>query len=445
MKRLRKVLSLLLVGVIAVTSLFCGTVTASAADNTVPLLKTSITSIDSKAKYCSDLGQDLYMLYNDSYCSSVYRIGDTEIKKWRKTGKLSAKKVILDAELEKTSLSPYSYADFSKGNYALFGCFDNKDKSFSYKVAKYDSKANQISVIYTTKNQIGLSPNGYISEYEESKDGSKTTLKIISPKGKVIKKINLDNLNHSGSRGVFFNGSKELGVSEYSLDSNGWIDYKEGTFYLVDQKGNITTLVDGETIWMKSWGSNYIYYLRMPRDEVMVYLPKSKKTIEMNYISFYYDSNGKEYNLTMLGDAFYGNKAIGKYRSYNNGTEDYKYRLIDISKAQSTNDAFLTEPYNSISTFNNGNMFLIKNDNNKYGFVNAKGKELSVFDDAGGFYNNGQYAPVIKNGKIYLVNKKMKRVSSTIKADSESVVYTLGDELFVFSYGKKYYLMTNKS
>ena len=90
-------------------------------------------------------------------------------------------------------------------------------------------------------------------------------------------------------------------------------------------------------------------------------------------------------------------------------------------------------------------MFSVMSSNGKCGFMNIKGKVLASFDDAGSFFGSGKYAPVIKSGKIYLVDSNMKQVSKTIKADDKSIVYTLGDEIFMYTYNDKLYFMTNKS
>lgn len=86
-----------------------------------------------------------------------------------------------------------------------------------------------------------------------------------------------------------------------------------------------------------------------------------------------------------------------------------------------------------------GKIYLVKNAKGERGYINRKGKELAFFEYAGSFI--GDYAPVVKNGKAYLIDRNMKQVSEKIDADSVS---TLGEGLFRVTKGDKVMLMTYK-
>lgn len=59
------------------------------------------------------------------------------------------------------------------------------------------------------------------------------------------------------------------------------------------------------------------------------------------------------------------------------------------------------------------------------------------FDNSVEFY--GDYAPVVKDGKAFLIDRKMKRVSETVDADS---VFTIGSGLYVFGSSEKRIFVT---
>ena len=71
------------------------------------------------------------------------------------------------------------------------------------------------------------------------------------------------------------------------------------------------------------------------------------------------------------------------------------------------------------------------------GYINTDGELLATFDDASEF--KGKYAPVVKDGKAFLINKDMKRVSEKIDADG---VYTLDKDLFSVLVDDEVFLMT---
>ena len=130
----------------------------------------------------------------------------------------------------------------------------------------------------------------------------------------------------------------------------------------------------------------------------------------------------------------YSNVSIAKYKSKTDDT--LAYCLVDLS---SKDVKFLSSNYKEMFTAD-GKIYLVKTYDDMWGYINADGKFLGAFDDAGKF--NGKYAPVIKNGKAYLIDRNLKCVSEKISATS---VRTLDDGLYYVENGSKMYLMTYAS
>ena len=142
------------------------------------------------------------------------------------------------------------------------------------------------------------------------------------------------------------------------------------------------------------------------------------------------DTDGVKYYV----EEVHGKNAVATLQDYYG--ETVGYQLIKLTEKSSE---LKGDIYKDMSTLD-GKLYLVKTSDDKWGFINTSGKLLATFDDAGNF--DGEYAPVVKNGKAYLVDKTMKCVSEKISATS---VTTLGDGLYYVENGSKKYLMTYAS
>lgn len=429
MKKLRKVLSLLLVGVITVTSLFCGTVTASAASSKPKLITASITGIDSKATWVEALGQDLYVFGGDNY-KVIYRIGSKEISNWRKSGKLKPTKVKLDSEVfdHDWVVNHDNYFDDTNSEYAMFA-YKQDDGLYHAYAVKYDKDKNSISSYFDTSDfyNMGVSSNGVVSVCKYS--NNILNVKLINTSGKQIKTFKYDYTNKYGEWSPFYAGSQNAVV----VIGDG--TYDNSSIYSLSNSGKQTKISDNLSSMLNT-GKNYIAWHRYPLDEGIntVYLTETKKTYIYNLSEV--TVNNENYQLMSFScGAFWGTKTVARYK---NSSDKYKYMLIDVKNPTKS------KAYNFMTSYDNGKTFLVKNDKGKWGYLNKNGKEIGWFDDASRFLYDGKYAPVIKNGKAYLIDRNMKQVSKTLKVDSESSVSTYGSELFGVTYGGKKYLMTYK-
>lgn len=125
------------------------------------------------------------------------------------------------------------------------------------------------------------------------------------------------------------------------------------------------------------------------------------------------DYDGKAYTLNSVS-SIHGDKAIAHYTWSYNGESADGYALVEL-----TDGAYapISGYYAGMYT-KDGEMFLVKTADGKWGYINSNGELLKTFDDASNF--NGKYAPIINDGKAYLINRNMKRVSEKIDAESVS-------------------------
>ncbi len=441
-------MSLLLVGAIAVTSLLCGSVTASAASSKTALLSTALSQVDSKADSSLGLGQDILALYNssdDSGCLGFYRIGSEEIKAWRSSGKLKATKLTADDTLLKSS-GCISDMTFAYGNYALF--YSIADDVTTYHVVKYNKSKKTLTTIYSTKNFIGVSGDGSMSEFIWNQDTRKLQVRILNNKAKLVKKLTYDYSadDSYGCWNAFRCGNDKAYVSYYresELDISSDGDIRGGNIIAIDKNGKTKTVSDFVSTEVVV-GVNYVAFDHRPIDGISyVCLTSKNKDYDTFNLRYYTDEKSMDeadfYTICDFGTKIYGTKAIAAYKGGTNEDPVYKYVLVNISSNKR-----LSKVYDYMFTRNDGEMFCAVNSKGQRGFVDSKGKELAIFDAADCFAGNGKYAPVIKDGKIYLVDKNMKQISKTIKADEDSEVWTVGDELFSYRYGNKIYYMTTK-
>lgn len=139
-------------------------------------------------------------------------------------------------------------------------------------------------------------------------------------------------------------------------------------------------------------------------------------------------------------EGIYGNNYIVKCPvDYTSDPYEYRYLLFDgNSKDNEKYFNCLSDTYKDMST-TDGKIYLVQTEDDKWGFIDADGKELGIFDEAGAF--TGKYAPVVKNGKAYLVDRNMNRVSDKIDADSvRSLPYS--SDMFVLTKDGEDYLAT---
>ncbi len=124
---------------------------------------------------------------------------------------------------------------------------------------------------------------------------------------------------------------------------------------------------------------------------------------------------------------------------YYNGEFDYdnpQYVLFKDIK-DFLNGDYKTRYKNLEIAVEEDNLYLFETYSGKIGYMDENEKVLGEFDATDGFV--GKYAPVVKDGKAYLVDKDMKAVSTEIEADD---VIAIDEDLFLAKKGDTTYFVT---
>ena len=321
--------------------------------------------------------------------------------------------------------------DFSNGNYGIMA--NRVNDTLYYYAVKYDKSANKITCYYKSSTLFKVSPQGYISQWKKNDPTTKLTLNII---GNTEKKVKTMSFNVKAKAWTYWNfaGSEYCAVSlsEYDEESEKW----SGNVYLIDHNGKMSRLKN-YAVRGGNLSSNYMALRSIDSSgftEVYSFDGKKTYTIFGKPIAST-TVGGNTYELTSLGSKLYGTKAAATYT----GTSGKKlYALVDVSTGK-----FVSKKYYNMVTYD-GKIFRVRNSSGQYGYINASGKELGWFDDAAAFAANGKYAPVFKNGKVYLVDRSMNKVSKEAELSNVPLLTTLGDSLYTWFGLKGSYIMTYK-
>jgi hypothetical protein len=119
---------------------------------------------------------------------------------------------------------------------------------------------------------------------------------------------------------------------------------------------------------------------------------------EENDVKGYYYDGAYNYNRGTLMVIMCGDKNI----------------LTDVS------DMSVLAVYDYISLAED-DLYLVS-DGDKWGYIDPSGKEIAMYDDAGAFYNG--YAPIIKDGKAYIIDTDLNEIEELGEADS---VFSAGE------------------
>ncbi|MCM1335702.1 MAG: WG repeat-containing protein [Bacteroides sp.] len=467
-KKIKRALSVFLAGIVAASTL---TVGASAASSKLKLQTVAISKVE-KATDFGSLGDGYYWVENSADpnltpdLDEIVYIGVDELKKWQEKGKFTYKKIKTDPDMTDMLISGGFTDD---GSYMQFQPCDADRNILKRYIVTHDEKNTKLTTAYTKGSDWSwTNPNGYTVEAKWNTAKTKYTVTVTAPDGTEKKKT------------LTYKGEGEPFVRTIATDSTGkyvaYVLWKTGQYddnqytdedmlqynrsdsfkiYGVKKNGKFTTLINYEGgqfgrrgaygYNIDSSGSNYITYwiLNPPiAGQSTVYLTDSKKTF--TFQNDIYDQGGTYGKFYGITDKVYGTRAIvqlGKYNSETGETESDNYILADLSK---------TEEYGMLTDFSkvykhmytgDGKIYVVENEEGKWGYINRKGKELGFFDSANSFKEGSDYAIVLKNGKAYLVDRNMKQVSEKIDADS---INTLDDGLWQITKGDKTYLMTYK-
>lgn len=341
----------------------------------------------------------------------IVRIGDKEIANWRSTGKLEPTTIESDIDLSKCS---YRIGAFEYGDYVLF---NNSSENISY-MCKLDKASGKITKVYDITDVDSMwdsaisNVDGYCIHLKGSSRAGADLGAMYAPTGEKLDTSSIDFRTaglHTISgmeKYVAYTGSMDYSAKIYGICQNGSIE-------------EVYSTSDGYCS-VKNAGYGFVQLIAVTYG--------NEGVINSNIIL---TNDGKEYKLGDVGtiNSVFGTVAVMSITEFDEYTwqETTKgYKLIDIND----NGKELSKTYTYMGTRDNGKTYLVQTEDGKqWGFIDNTGKELAMFDDADVFVENGLYAPVVQDGKGWLVDKNMNQVSEKIDA---TLCRTIGAELFRF-------------
>ncbi len=393
----------------------------------------------------SNLGEDKYLYGTEDGDRLLISITDEDIADFAESGKLSYSAIANLNELfgcaEDEFVDYYSNYHFKNG-YSLL-TKKNDDGIISRYRVYYDGA--ELSIVDEFESYCSISANGYIAEIIENADS--TTINITAPDGTV------KSLNYEQELIYFYafpDGGEDIIImtldsSTEITDEDEDITYNECeiTMHIINENAEVRDIpleLDGVNYGIGNAYSGQdftlyeIIYNPFNYAKACIYFNDENKTLVLNNFpeSRLYetviDTDGEIYNDILIVIYTPYDTYVGEL------TNERAYALIDISQEGKQ----ISDDYSRIYT-NDGEIYFAKKADGTWGYLNNNGEELAFFDDAGDFI--GDYAPVIKDGKAYLIDRNMNIVSNGIEADG---IYTCSENLYVVTKGDEEYFMTFK-
>jgi len=429
---------------VAATALTAGmAVTASADDKYMKLISADFPSCIEGASYCYEAGDEYFSLFNTEWnLNCLVLVGENELNKWRESGEFSYENAKTDYNFE--NCKPYE----------PIGAWDYlclTTDSSQIDVLRLDRKNNEMTHAYSAdtteyNSKYGLS-NGCIFAVKNILNSNNrldsVCVTIFSPDGEkhetdfdydnapawLAYDYCVDNTADGEYIGYFIrnNGDDSVGYSLYGFSKDGsyetlWNDDSQNYRWMYGSAMNCSGCVvwetENETTAMRDY---YVY------SDGKVYdwewdLERNSSGMACLYTDMESEEN-LEFPFAGFDGDIFNQKAVAKFQrsTMEHGDDKSVYALVDI-----TDGKILSDVYLSMNTYD-GKKYLVKTLDGKWGYMNSKGKLLKTYDDAGGF--KGDYAPVVKNGKGFLIDRDFNRVSEKIDADGCRI---LSDGLYVF-------------
>lgn len=384
----------------------------------------------------ADIPTENLVYCGDDYISTdngFFRVGEEELSKWRETGKFEPTSA--ESDLNVSGLLGIS-GGFANG-YVQYAKTDADGNVTERYILHLDKANNKIETAYKLNGDWAYTrSDGYTFFAKYDDNSKKLTYGFYDPTGKKTEKT----IAATNDWSCFTSTSGDC-VGYISADTGtDEIDY---AVYSINKSGEVSRIYETNPdsldalIHSISCGSNYVLTNHGPINVATILNTNTNETYQIRAVE---TSDGGLYSNFELG-AVYNTKAIVS----GNVNGDRKYALVDLNQTPSREEetmpyiTALSKTYKSMST-NDGETYLVKTEDDKWGYIDANGKELATFDNAGAFI--GDYAPVVKDGKAYLIDRNMNKVSEAVDGES---VWTAADGLYQVTVNGKDKLMTYAS
>lgn len=374
---------------------------------------------------------DLYGIGTSDGIEKLISITGKDAKKWRSIGDFSYSDVTVNGDVDWNNLGLYSDTN------ELFNWADDGSSTAIY---PFDfNGTDEITIRNTSFDRNGwmyVTDDGYI--------------------------LNINDGTIKGDcRGFTYEQVDPDGEFDFAMTNCSWW---AGNFGTCDEKYNAYFLYGGEPHHIDQvdgievdWDEYDIKLVGITKDctEEEIYSGTSMyfglSGCGKGYVQFWtqYAPKGAEYHLFLTGTGetidfslddsgnmtiseMHGDKFVASW--------DTGLALMQISNEAGDNGLYavttLSDTYKDISS-EDGEIYLVQTQDDKWGYINSDGELLATYDDAGSFI--GKYAPVVKDGKAFLINRNFKRVSEMIDADG---VRSCDKGLYVIELDGEYSFMT---
>ena len=470
---LRKTLSLLLAGAIMVTSLLCGTITASADSTKSAVTTIKVSDISPELYRVSDyLGKDLYVMTEKSntiQTRHLYLIDDKAIESFKATGKLNAKEIKVDASFSKYEWSRSS--NFGFGNSECINISYLDDNNNYVKItAKYDEKNKKlVKVCECSSSNAYVTTDGYTVDIPKLVRNQKEfTVNIYDSDGKRVKSlkrtVNILNTN----KAYWYSLANTISFTTEQIFIYGQTDLNKSKLISVDMNNKETEYKTNNNSMPYEAGINYILLWNKPSGssewKKAVLLTESQKLYALQNTSTVSFENEKYYLSGLysqvagtLAGAIYGNE---------DGTR-YKYVILDIEKDKIISNAYdyiilsyffehnneqEDEKSEAALEYYTGYYYKYNNDGSRepqYAETikiqgNKKIAEHTHIANISTSFSDGEDTInlVNDNGKIYFIDQTGSKISEELKTEGDSTklfVHEIG-KLFTYGYSEVDYL-----
>lgn len=390
----------------------------------------------------------------------LFDITAEDLKEWRSTGEFTYKMVESDLDFDR---------DVRLFNDSIGYGYLQDGKIVEWLASSYDG--NKLEIIKDSNEWFFQRLDGWIVSYEAHDD--ELSIFAVSTDGvEITKSLTYDveggyTVIQGGNSEylayvMYSVGSTETTVDEYAeWGMRNWDVRIDG----LTRNGELKNIYSGINNY---WGSeanglNYmIFGIQNPpvEERYNIFIPETGEILTFrNYTIFTPETDDpRGAPDTILKFEEYGQLFGSKMIVYGTVGTESAYYLVEFDMDSAREERYfvfegdgvytdltmydinvLSSGYKSMST-TDGEIYLVQTNDDKWGYMNADGELLAVYDDAGEF--NGKYDPVVKDGKTFLINRSFKRVSEKIDAEN---VWTIDKGLYGVTIDGEQYFMTYAS
>lgn len=413
------------------------------------LLTEPSTTVDEEGSIWN-IGDSLYATTYGGWIDGFYSITDKDREAWQETGEFSYSKVDVDGDI-----STDGVLTTTGDSLAVV-----KDGAITQRYAYDFNGTDTLTVTYESENWFYVRDDGYMVEYSDNAD--ELVITVTAPDGGQNKAVLNTAVNPSDETASYW-WNLNCGLDDYvcvilyvnkaELSSS---DIYYGDVYnmtlnldLIGKDGSVKTAWTGTAQSIGLYGAVGDFVIFSETDNIVkgqtghIYNANTGKTSDFYGIDTTVRFTNSDGTTTDFDSMVYylnrpvwfngeDSKAVMEYVRTIDGVTEYAYELVDLSNNGEAVSGF----YKGMSS-TDGELYLVQTADDKWGYINSDGELLKAFDNAG--YFAGKYAPVVKDGKAFLINKSMQRVSEKIDAEGVS---TLDKGLYSVKIDGEQYFMT---